>query len=88
MTSAIFGIAAGIMIGMTTIYPNAGKIVEVDYTENIYVIDDFGGERWKMEGVEDWTVGDVVAFMVSDNATPETIHDDIILDDTIRYLGY
>lgn len=66
------------------IYPSCGIVVEVNYEEDYIVIEDFYGNAWIFEGVEDWIEGDIVAVIMDDNGT-EQIEDDIIID--IRYCG-
>lgn len=66
------------------IRPLCGVVVEVNYKEDYIAIEDFTGNVWEWEGVEDWQEGDIAALIMDDNGT-ENIFDDIILD--IQYCG-
>ena len=66
------------------IRPLCGIVIEVNYEYNYIAIEDFTGNVWEWEGVEDWQEGDIAAMIMDDNGT-ESIFDDIILD--IQYCG-
>ncbi len=66
------------------IYPLCGIVIEVNHEEDYIVIEDFYGNIWIFDGIEDWMEKDVVAMIMDDNGT-EQIEDDIIID--IRYCG-
>ena len=66
------------------IYPLCGIVTEINYEEDYIVIEDFYGNIWIFEGIEDWAENDVVAMIMDDHGT-ERIEDDIIID--IRYCG-
>lgn len=68
------------------IYPDAMVVDEIDKENDIVYIKTCAGNIYSFYGVEDWMVGDIVAVIMSDNGTPETITDDIII--TTRYAGY
>lgn len=66
------------------IYPKTMKVETINVTENLVTLIDGNGFKWGFEGVEDWSVGDIVACTMYDNNT-ETIFDDEIID--MRYGG-
>ena len=66
------------------IYPLCGIVIEVNYEEDYITIEDFYGNIWIFEGIEDWAENDVVAMIMDDHGT-ERIEDDIIID--LRYCG-
>lgn len=66
------------------IYPLCGIVIEVNYDEDYIMIEDFYGNIWIFDGIEDWAKNDVVAMIMDDHGT-EGIEDDIIID--IRYCG-
>lgn len=77
-------IAALVLAGVTSIYPNAGTIQNIDVENDTYCIVDNVGDIWEMYGIEDFQVGDNVAMIMSTNGTENTIYDDSIL--SVRYL--
>ena len=77
-------IAALLMAGTISIYPNAGVIESVDEKTDTFRIVDDAGDIWKMYGIEDFQVGDNVAMIMDSNGTEDTIYDDIVL--SVRYL--
>ena len=42
------------------------------------MIEDFNGNIWIFEGIEDWFIGDICAMMMDNNGT-DIIYDDIII---------
>ena len=67
-------------------YPTCGIIVENDERTETVTVEDFNGNHWQFNGVEDWLVGDIVSMIMSDNGTPDTIYDDQIV--MVKYSGY
>ena len=67
-------------------YPLAGVVVQVDRAAELVTFRTGSGQLFTLTGCDDWLAGDVVACTMSDNATPDDITDDIILD--YRYCGY
>jgi len=66
-------------------YPACGEVVEVNRENGEVVVEDFNGNLWAFEGCEDWMEGDICAMIMSDEGTPETIYDDVIIQ--ARYCG-
>ena len=66
-------------------YPQVMLIVEADREEDIIILEDFNGNQWVWEGVEDWMVGDVVAVLMDDNNTKD-ITDDVMME--LKYCGW
>lgn len=74
------------MVAHAEEYPNAGIITKIDWeTDTVYVTTLFDGNVWVFEGIEDFSVGDVVALIMDDVGT-EIIYDDVIT--MVRYLGW
>lgn len=67
-------------------YPATGIVTEVNYNTDTVTVQDFNGNLWNFYGCEDWAPNDICAMLMSNNGTPETIFDDIII--TARYCGY
>lgn len=67
-------------------YPTSMIVTEVDYKNDIVTITDFEDRAYQFYGCEDWYEGDICAVIMSDNGTPETVYDDVILQ--TRYCGY
>jgi hypothetical protein len=62
-----------------------GIVVELETETDSVVFEDFNGNLWAFEGIEDWFVGDTVAAVMADHGT-RTIHDDEIV--SVKYCGY
>lgn len=60
-------------------YPSAGRVVRIDYDEDVVTVVDGNGEAWEWRGVEDYDIDDNVAMIMSNNGTPKDVHDDIIV---------
>lgn len=67
-------------------YPKATIVTELDYENDLVIIEDFNGFLWSFEGIEDWIVNDICSLLMYDNGTSETIFDDIIVD--VHYDGW
>ena len=69
-----------------SIYPETFIVDQVDEAADLVTCRTIAGQRFTFYGVEDWMAGDIAAAIMSDNGTPETVTDDIII--TVRYVGY
>lgn len=67
-------------------YPLAGVVVQVDRAADLVTFRTGSGQLYALTGTDDWMTGDIIACTMSDNATPNDITDDHILD--YRYSGY
>lgn len=67
------------------LYALSGVVVELETESDSVVFEDFNGNLWAFEGIEDWFVGDIVAAVMADHGT-RTIYDDEIV--SVRYCGY
>lgn len=65
-------------------YPTTMIVTETDTATDTVVCEDYNGNLWEFEGIEDWAEGDIVAAIMSDNAT-EIIYDDEFV--MVRYSG-
>lgn len=70
----------------TTLYSKSTVVVELNYSDDIVVCEDFNGNLWTFNGTEDWCVGDICSMIMSDNNTPDNIYDDTI--EEVRYDGF
>ena len=70
----------------SNIYPECLQIVEINQAADIVQGKTCSGLIFSFYGVEDYMLGDLVAVIMDDNGTPESVLDDIIID--VRYAGY
>ena len=78
-------LVVAILMGVTAcaeIYPTTFVVINI--SNNIVSMEDYNGNVWEWEGVEDWMCGDIVSAIMDDNNTA-IIYDDTII--TIRYSG-
>ena len=67
-------------------YPRCAVVTSIDEVEDLVTVEDFAGVVWSFYGVEDFIVGDLVAMLLWDCGTPDTIFDDEVIDAV--YGGY
>ena len=67
-------------------YPRCAVITEIDEINDLVVCEDFAGIIWEFYGIEDFDIGDLVAMLMWDCDTPDSIFDDEIIDAV--YGGY
>lgn len=67
------------------IYPTTMIVVELDNQHDIVICEDFNGNQWAFEGIEDWCIGDIVSMIMDDMGTESIYNDTIIM---VRYSGY
>ena len=60
-------------------YPSTMIVYCVDYRLDLVYITD-GYNNYYFVGVEDLYIGDTLSLIMSDNGTPNTVKDDVILD--------
>ena len=85
LITALIASLTGVNTKAVRVYPLTAICTEVNQNKNTVTFTDFNGEGWKIEECECWEKGDVVAMLISDNATPNNVHDDVIID--IYYQG-
>lgn len=73
------------IVAHAEIYPQAFIVSEINYEEGILILDDCCGYTWIWEGIEDYSIGDVVAAIVDDNDTEFLFDDELV---KIKYAGY
>lgn len=64
----------------STFYIRAGTIIGVEYDYDQYIIEDYAGQVWLFDGVEDLSYGDHIAMLMWNKLTPWTIFDDMIIE--------
>lgn len=72
-------------VASAELYPNVGWVCKLDHEHDIFILEDFGGNLYVYEGIEDWFLDDIAAMLMDDNGT-ESIYDDVIVE--LRYAGY
>ena len=66
-------------------YPNTMIITDLDYDNDIIIMEDFNGHVWMYDGIEDNLIGDVMSCIMYNNKT-KSIYDDEIVK--MKYSGY
>jgi len=66
------------------LYSKAMIVTELDTANDIVVCEDYNGNLWEFQGVEDWAEGDIVAAIMYDNGTVSIYDDEIVMT---RYNG-
>lgn len=61
-------------------YPRCAVVADIDEAEDLVICEDFAGVIWQFYGIEDFVIGDLVAMILWDADTPESIFDDEIID--------
>ena len=67
------------------IYPTTVIIRDIDHSNDLVICEEYNGNEWVFEGVEDWDIDDMVSMIMNDMDT-EIIEDDEII--MMRYSGY
>ena len=68
------------------LYPETMVITEVNQAENIVTAETATGFVYSFSGTEDYTTGDIISCIMSDNGTADNITDDYIL--SVQYSGF
>ena len=66
------------MMEKHTIYPLTVVVVGLDHDDDIVTCVDGADNFWEFYGIEDWQTGDYASLLMDDNATPNSIYDDVI----------
>jgi hypothetical protein len=66
-------------------YPLTALVVDFNEEEDIVICEDYAGNIWKFEGIEDWMEGDLVSMLMDSKGTPLIFDDEILL---VRYSGW
>ena len=67
------------LYGLTTV------VFDVSYATDTVTVEDFNGNLWQFDGVEDWVKGDICTLVMDSKGTAE-IKDDTII--SVHYSGY
>ena len=67
-------------------YPDTMVVIQINEKKGKIKLTDFNGNTWTLKGIDDWSKGDIISVLMSDNGTPKTIKDDKIIK--IKYSGY
>lgn len=65
------------------LYPAAAVVTALDRENDLVTVKDGSGNEWQFDQVDDWMCGDCAALLMSDNGTPDSIYDDVII--SVRY---
>lgn len=68
-----------------SLYPTVCVVTDLDYENDLVIIEDCTGNLWVFEGIEDWDLGDIVGLIMNDMETPTIEDDEIVM---MRYCGY
>ena len=71
-------------VAIDSLYPKTTIVAEIDEENNLVICEDYEGEAWVFEGVEDWQEGDFATLLMDDNDTEEIFDDEIV---KIEYNG-
>lgn len=71
--------------GTITMYPKTTICLAVNHQADTVTVADCNGTEWQFSGCQDFEEGDLIALIMNDNGTPDTIWDDTII--TARYSG-
>lgn len=71
--------------GTITMYPKTTICLAVNHQTEVVTVTDCNGTEWQFSGCQDFEEGDLIALIMNDNGTPDTIWDDTII--TARYSG-
>ena len=77
-----FALCANACATYEELYAKSTVVVELDYENDIVIVEDFNGNLWEFVGCEDWLIGDVCAMVMHNNGTPQNIYDDVIIATT------
>jgi hypothetical protein len=81
----LFTLALALIITIGGHYPDTGRIVRLDETNDSYTVKTCDGKLFTMYGIEDLSLGDMLSLLFDDKGTPDWIWDDEIV--SIRYSG-
>ena len=70
---------AMILIEAGFFYPSTGIIVEIDEDNNTFLVEDYNGQLWEVEGIEDFLLGDVVSMLMYSFGTQKVVDDEVIV---------
>lgn len=73
-------------MGMETIYPETGIVVDLNYETDEVTFECHNGNQFTFTGIEDWYEGDIVAAIMYNNFTKNSVYDDKIL--SVKYAGW
>lgn len=68
------------------VYPSSAVVVSLDYDNDVVTVQDANGFLWSFHGCEDYYENDMVSLIFSNNGTPDSVLDDIII--SAKYSGY
>ena len=71
--------------GTISLYPKTAICLAVNRQTDTVTVADCNGTEWQFSGCQDFEEGDLIALIMNDNGTPDTIWDDTII--TARYSG-
>jgi len=75
-----------ILLAEGIIYPAVGVVTRINYETDIVTVQRANGHVYEFEGVEDLLEGDVMALLMFNNFTGNTIEDDEVI--SARYSGF
>lgn len=67
------------------VYPAVGKVMRLIPEYDMIMIVTRDGNRWVMQSIDDWMVGDNVCMAMDNSGTPDDVTDDWII--AVRYFA-
>lgn len=83
--TAVILSATGAKQPKTDVYPTTFEVYALDRKHDLLILQDYSGNVWTWEGIEDWCKGDIASALMSDNGTKKINDDEII---KLQYSGY
>ena len=77
---------ASVLFSKGYLYPDIMEVTDVNYKTDIVTLETSTGFVYQFKGTEDYYVDDLVAVVMFNNGTPNSIKDDKII--AHRYGGY
>lgn len=74
-----------ISMAYADIYPTTVIVRDFDYQYDLVICEDYNGNEWIFEGIEDWDIDDMISMIMDDMDTSIIEDDEIIM---VRYSGY
>lgn len=67
------------------LYPETARVVEINYDDDIVIVETFSGFLFAFQGCEDFCVGDGVSMIMDDLNTEKIFDDEIVM---VHYCGW
>lgn len=78
-------LALSISVAYADIYPTTVIVRDLDYQYDLVICEDYNGNEWILEGIDNWDIDDMISMIMDDMDTSIIEDDEIIM---VRYSGY